>query len=231
MRSAGKATRTVVPIPTSLSISSLAPCSSKTREWRPAALSRPLRLAYVAPMNPLLKLVIELGPLAVFFLANARYGIFTATGAFMAALALALAASILLERRVPVIPLVTGIVVMIFGGLTLYLNDETFIKLKPTIVNSLFAAILFGGLIMGRALVKPLLGRIYPMADEGWRRLSFRWACFFVVMALINEVVWRNFSTDTWVAFKVFGFLPLTVLFSLTQIPLMSRYRLDEDAA
>ncbi len=155
-------------------------------------------------MRPLVKFVVEAGPLIVFFVANARYGIFAATGVFMAAVTVSLAVSFALERRLPTLPLVTAIFVMIFGGLTLYLNDETFIKLKPTVVYVLFAAILYGGHVARRPLIKPLFGHAWAMDDEGWRRLSFRWACFFVAMAVLNEVVWRNVSTDTWVSFKVF---------------------------
>ena len=182
-------------------------------------------------MNPLVKLTVEAGPLIVFFIANASFGIITATGVFMAAVVVSLVVSLAFERRLPTVPLVTGIFVMIFGGLTLYLDDELFIKLKPTIVNGLFAAILFGGLARRRPLIRPLLQRVYAMDDEGWLRLSFRWACFFTTMAVLNEIVWRNFSTDAWVTFKVFGFLPLTVLFSLAQLPLMQRHRLPQDAA
>ncbi len=181
-------------------------------------------------MPPLVKLAVDLGPLLVFFVANARAGIFAATGAFMAAVVVALALSFGLERRLAVMPLVTGVVVMVFGGLTLYLNDETFIKIKPTIVYALFAAILYGGLASGRALVKPLMNAVYAMDDRGWHRLTHRWAAFFVAMAFLNEVLWRSLSTDAWVTAKVFGFLPLTLLFALAQIPLMQRHRVEEEA-
>ena len=181
-------------------------------------------------MHPLVKLAVDLGPLAVFFVANARGGIFAATAAFMVAMALALAISFAIERRLAVMPLVTGAVVMVFGGLTLYLNDATFIKIKPTIVYGLFAAVLYGGLITGRALVKPLLKPVFTMDDRGWHTLTQRWAAFFVVMALLNEVLWRSLSTDDWVTAKVFGFLPLTLLFALAQIPLMQRHRVEEEA-
>lgn len=176
------------------------------------------------PLNPLLKLVLEIGPLVVFFVCNAQFGIFPATGAFMGAVAIALSVNYALERRVPVMPLVSGFFVLVFGALTLILNDELFIKLKPTIVNGLFAAILFGGLLAGKALLQPLLGSMLPMADEGWRRLTLYWACFFVVLAGINEVVWRNYSTDFWVSFKLFGIMPLTIVFSGAALYAVRRY-------
>lgn len=186
--------------------------------------------AHRAP-NPWAKLAIELGPLLVFFFANARFGIFAATAVFMAAITVSLGLSWWLVRKVPTMPLVTAIFVLVFGGLTLWLQDELFIKLKPTVVNGLFAAILFGGLIMGRPLLKPLLDTVLPLDAEGWRKLTWRWAWFFVVLAGLNELVWRNFPTDVWVNFKVFGIMPLTVVFSLTQVPLLRRHALPEAEA
>lgn len=184
-----------------------------------------------AKPNPLLKLVLEAGPLLVFFLVNGRAGIFWATGAFMVAISLSIAGTLLLERRVPILPLVTGIFVLVFGALTLILQNDLFIKVKPTIVNCLFAAILLGGLLFGKAFLKSLLHAAFPMEDEGWRLLTFRWALFFLLLAGLNEFVWRNYSTDAWVNFKVFGIMPLTLLFSLSQLPVMQRYRLDKDRA
>lgn len=180
------------------------------------------------PINPLLRLALEAGPLAIFFFCNGRFGIFTATGVFMVATVIALAVNWSLERRLPVMPMVSGFFVLVFGGLTLILQDDLFIKMKPTIVNSLFAVILFGGLLTGRALLKPLFGAAMRLTDEGWRLLTLRWACFFVVLAVINEVVWRNFETDTWVDFKVFGIMPLTIVFTLAQMPLIVRHQLPE---
>lgn len=180
-------------------------------------------------MRGLIRLVIEAGPLAVFFIANARADIFAATGAFMVAVLISLAASWLMERRVPMMPLVTCFVVMVFGGLTLWLQDETFIKLKPTIIYTLFALVLGGGLMAGRALLKPVLGLSVKLTDEGWNKLSQRVAVFFVLLAVLNEIVWRSVSTDTWVSFKVFGFMPLTMIFFLAQVRLFSRYAPAED--
>ncbi|HJM92985.1 MAG: septation protein A [Alphaproteobacteria bacterium] len=185
--------------------------------------------ASAAAPNPLLKLALEIGPLALFFLTNAKAGIFWATAVFMVAILVSLTINWLLERRVPTLPLVTGIFVLVFGGLTLILQDELFIKLKPTIVNTLFAVILFGGLFWGKSFLKSLMGSMFRMTDLGWRMLTIRWALFFVLLAVLNEIVWRNTSTDTWVSFKVFGIMPLTILFSLSQLPAMNRHQLPND--
>jgi intracellular septation protein len=175
-------------------------------------------------MNPWLKFALELGPLVVFFAANSRAGLFWATGIFMAATALSLIVSWVLIRRVPIMPLVTGVVVLIFGGLTLYLQDELFIKLKPTIVNVLFGTALLTGLFFGKSLLAVVFEAAFDLTAEGWRKLTFRWAIFFLFLAVLNEVIWRNFSTDFWVAFKVWGVMPLTFMFALCQIPLLTRY-------
>ncbi len=180
-------------------------------------------------LNPWLKFALELGPLVVFFVTNTRAGLFYGTGAFMVATAVSLIVSWFLIRRIPIMPLVTGVVVLIFGGLTLYLQDELFIKLKPTIVNTLFGAVLLGGLAFGKSLLAVVFEAAFNLTDEGWKKLTFRWALFFFVLAIVNEIVWRNFSTDFWVAFKVWGIMPLTFLFALTQVPLLTRY--EKDAA
>ena len=177
-----------------------------------------------------LKPTVDYGPLAVFLLVYLKTDILTATGALMAAAALALALSLWAARRVPWMPLVTAVVVGIFGGLTLWSGDDTFIKMKPTIVQAMFSAALLGGLAFGRPLLKPLLGAAWPMDEIGWRRLSLRFGSFFAAMAVLNEAVWRTQSTDVWVMFKVFGLMGLTLLFSLAQVPLMTRHHLGDDA-
>ena len=170
------------------------------------------------------KLAIELGPLLVFFATNAAAGIYAGTAAFMTATLISLAVAWFRYRKVPVMPLVSGVIVLVFGGLTLYLRDETFIKLKPTIVYSMFAVLLAAGLLTKKPMLELLLGPVFNMTEEGWRKLTVRWALFFAAMAVLNELVWRNVSTDAWVSFKAFGFLPLTFLFAIAQVPLMQRH-------
>ncbi len=178
-----------------------------------------------------LKPVVDYGPIAVFFAAYLKFGLMTATGSLMAATAAALVLSFAMVRRVAWMPLVTAAIVGVFGGLTLWLNDETFIKMKPTIIEGLFSAVLFAGLAVRRPLLKPLFGTAWAMDHEGWQRLSFRFAVFFAAMAVLNEIVWRTQSTDVWVLFKVFGLIGLTLAFAMAQIPLMTRHRVAEDAA
>jgi len=200
-------------------------------------------------LSPGLKLLLDLGPLLLFFFANSRpqvfapllkpflsealltgehAGIFVATAVFIPAVLAALAISYALTRHVAVMPVVTAVIVVVFGGLTLALQNETFIKLKPTLVYLLFAGTLLGGL----AFKKPLLGMVFDavfnLTDEGWRKLTLRWGVFFLVLAVLNEIIWRNFSTDAWVNFKVFGFLPLTMIFAAAQFPLLQKYAVHE---
>ena len=176
-------------------------------------------------MRPqIIKLALELGPLVVFFIMNGRADIFVATGWFMAAMVLSLVLAWVILKKVAVMPLVTGVVVLVFGGLTLWLQDDTFIKIKPTITNTLFASVLLGGLLFGQSLLKYVFGDVYKLRPEGWWKLTLNWGLFFVVLAVLNEVVWRNFPTDFWVAFKVWAIMPLTVIFSMTQLPLLNKY-------
>ncbi|GHC74233.1 septation protein A [Limoniibacter endophyticus] len=196
-----------------------------------------------ADVNPMLKMAFELGPLLVFFFANARGewlaerfsvlqnmggAIFVATGLFMIATAVSLVLSWVLMHRIPVMPLISGIVVFVFGAMTLYLQDDHFIKVKPTIVNSLFGAILLGGLLFGKSLLSIVFHDAFKLNEQGWRVLTLRWGLFFLFLAVLNEIVWRNYDTDTWVAFKVWGIMPITIVFSMAQLPLLTRFALPE---
>ncbi len=174
--------------------------------------------------HPLFKLATELGPLLIFFFANAKFDLFVATAAFMVAIVVATAASWLVTRHVPIMALVTAVIVLVFGTLTLVLHDETFIKIKPTIIYGLFALVLGGGLAFGRSFIAILFDQMFNLTPEGWRRLTLRWTLFFVAMAVLNEIVWRTQTTDFWVAFKAFGVIPITMVFAMLQMPLMKRY-------
>ncbi len=176
-----------------------------------------------------LKPATEYGPLALFFIVYSIEGLLPATAVLLAATAVGLLLSLILLRRVPMMPLVTAAVVGIFGGLTLWLQDETFIKMKPTIVNAIFAAILLGGYAMRRLPLQYVLGTSLEMTETGWRLLTLRLGLFFAAMAGLNELVWRSQSTDVWVAFKVFGLIGLTVAFMLAQMPLIARHRIEKD--
>ena len=198
-------------------------------------------------LNPFLKLALEMGPLILFFFANSRpalftpfigpllpaavsgekAGIFVATAVFMVAILVALAVSYALTRHLPVMAMVTAVIVVVFGSLTLVLHDETFIKMKPTIILTLFAAVLIGGLMIGKPPLKLLMGSALELDDAGWRKLTLRFALFFLVTACLNEIVWRTQSTDLWVNFKVFGILGLNLVFMMTQIPLIKRHQIN----
>ncbi len=192
-------------------------------------------------MTPMLKLALELGPLVVFFAAfqlfkgapvtlfGAQYeGVVMATLVFIPAILASLAASWALTRKLPRMAVITAVVVVVFGGLTVWLNDDTFIKMKPTIVNGLFALALGFGLAQGRSYLKYLMGEALPLSDEGWMIFTRRWMVFFVFLAVVNEIVWRTQSTDFWVSFKAFGNLPLTLAFMASQWPMLKRHGLGD---
>jgi intracellular septation protein len=175
-------------------------------------------------LHPFLKLALDIGPLVLFFAANSRYGIFVATAAFMVAVLVALAACWMMTRHLAMMPLVTAVIVLVFGGLTLVLHDDLFIKLKPTIIYVLFGGTLAVGLAFGKTFMGVLFDSVFELTEEGWRKLTVRWVLFFFALAILNEVVWRNFSTDIWVSFKLFGVVPLTLLFGALQYPLLMKY-------
>jgi intracellular septation protein len=200
-------------------------------------------------LNPFLKLALEMGPLILFFFANSRpalftplvgpllpaavatgehVGIFAATAVFMVAILIALAVSYALTRHLPVMAMVTAIVVLVFGSLTLILQDETFIKMKPTIIYILFGGLLIGGLLFNKPLLAIVFDAVFDLTPEGWRKLTLRWAIFFLALAVLNEIVWRTQTTDFWVSFKVFGVVPLTFIFAAFQYPLLQRYATQE---
>ena len=180
-------------------------------------------------LNPMLKFALELGPLALFFIVYSRVGIFAATGILMASVLVTLGVSYAMLRRFPIMPLITAVIVLIFGSLTLILHDETLIKIKPTALYILFGAALFVGLWLNKPLLKILFDGALHVTDEGWRKLTWRWAFFFLALAVLNEIVWRTQTTDLWVKFKTFGFLPLTLLFALAQAPLIMKYETKDE--
>jgi intracellular septation protein len=178
-------------------------------------------------LNPILKLVLDIGPLVLFFAANSRFGIFAATASFMVAVLIALVVSYVLTRHIAIMPVVTAVIVLVFGSLTLVLHDATFIKLKPTIIYVLFGGTLLGGLAFGKSLLGAVFDQMFHLTDEGWRKLTWRWIYFFFVLAVLNEIVWRTQTTDFWVSFKLFGVMPLTFLFGALQMPLINKYSVE----
>ncbi len=201
-------------------------------------------------VNPLLKLVLEMGPLVLFFLANSRPALFhglvgpflpegltpektavlTSTGVLMAAVVVALIVSWVLTRHVPVMPVVTAIAVLVFGSLTFLFQDRMFIQIKPTIVNTLFGAALLGGLAFGKLLLPVAFDSVLHLDEEGWRKLTLRWGLFFFVLAALNEIVRLTQSWDFWTGFKSFGIMPLTVLFAIAQTPLILKHEIKPEA-
>jgi intracellular septation protein len=179
-------------------------------------------------LNPFLKLALDIGPLVLFFIANGRFGIFTATAVFMAASLAAIAVTYAMTRHLAIMPIITAVIVLVFGGLTLILHDETFIKLKPTIIYVLFGGTLAVGLMFGKSLLGTVFDSMFHLTDEGWRKLTLRWSLFFFALAVLNEVVWRTQTTDFWVSFKLFGALPLTFVFGALQMPLIKKYSVEE---
>ncbi len=178
-------------------------------------------------MRSLYKLLIDIGPLAVFFIFYTRSGLQASILPFMIATIIAVLFSYILEKKIPIMPTVGAGIVLIFGGLTIYFDNEIFFKMKPTIINFLFAIILYGGILIKKPLLKYLLGAALKLEEEGWRILTQRWIGFFIALGILNEIVWRTQSTDIWVNFKVFGILPITFIFTMTQFPLIKKYQIE----
>jgi len=175
------------------------------------------------------RLALDLGPLLVFFAGFKYLGIFGATAAFMAAVLIALAAGWLLEKKLSPMPLVTAVLVIVFGGLTLYLKNDMFIKMKPTVLYAFFGVTLIGGLSFNRLFIKYVFAQAFELDETGWRQLTWRWGLFFLALAVLNEAVWRNASTATWVAFKVWGIIPLIFLFALSQTPFVMKHHIEPE--
>ena len=179
-------------------------------------------------MKSIYKLLIDIGPLAVFFIFYTRSGLQASILPFMIATVIAVLFSYMLEKKIPLMPTVGAAIVLIFGGLTIYFDNEVFFKMKPTILNFLFAAILYGGILINKPLLKYLLGAALKLEEAGWKLLTQRWIGFFIALAILNEIVWRTQSTDIWVSFKVFGILPITFIFTMTQFPLIKKYQIED---
>ena len=179
-------------------------------------------------MKSIYKLLIDLGPLAVFFIFYTRGDLKTAILPFMIATIIAVLFSYILEKKIPIMPTVGAAIILIFGGLTIYFDNETFFKMKPTIINLLFAGILYGGIILNKSLLRYLLGAALKLQDEGWDILTKRWIGFFIALAILNEIIWRTQTTDMWVNFKVFGILPITFIFTLTQFSTIKKYQIED---
>ncbi len=179
-------------------------------------------------MKSIFKLLIDIGPLAVFFVFYTRSDLKTAILPFMIATIIAVLFSYIIEKKIPIMPTVGAVIILIFGGLTIYFDNETFFKMKPTIINLLFAGILYGGIILNKSLLRYLLGAALKLQDEGWDILTKRWIGFFIALAILNEIVWRTQTTDIWVNFKVFGILPITFIFTLTQFSTIKKYQVED---
>ena len=179
-------------------------------------------------MKSFTKLIVDIGPLAVFFIFYTRSDLQTAILPFMIATAISIVFSYIVEKKIPIMPTVGAVIILVFGGLTLYFNNDVFFKMKPTIINLLFAFILFLGILLKKPLLKFLLGAALKLKEEGWKILTQRWIGFFIALAILNEIVWRTQSTDLWVNFKVFGIMPITFIFTMTQFPLIKKYRIED---
>ena len=179
-------------------------------------------------MRSIYKLFIDIGPLAVFFIFYTKGDLQSSILPFMIATVISVMFSYILEKKIPIMPTVGAAIILVFGGLTIYFDNEVFFKMKPTIINILFAAILYIGQTLNKPLLKYLLGKTLKLQEEGWTILTKRWVGFFIALAILNEIVWRTQSTDIWVNFKVFGILPITFIFTITQFSLIKKYQIED---
>ena len=179
-------------------------------------------------MKSFTKLLVDIGPLAIFFIFYTRSDLQSAILPFMIATVIAVIFSYITEKKIPIMPTVGAFIILIFGGLSLYFNNDIFFKMKPTIINLLFACILFIGNVMNKPVLKFLFSGALKLQEEGWSILSKRWIGFFISLAILNEIVWRTQSTDLWVNFKVFGILPITFIFTITQFTIIKKYHIED---
>ena len=179
-------------------------------------------------MKSFLKILVDIGPLAVFFIFYTRGDLLSAILPFMIATVIAVLFSYIVEKKIPIMPTVGAAIILVFGGLTIYFDNDVFFKMKPTIINILFGAILYGGMLINKPLLKYLLGSALKLQEEGWVVLTKRWIGFFIALAILNEIIWRTQSTDLWVNFKVFGILPITFIFTMTQFSLIKKYQIED---
>lgn len=176
-----------------------------------------------------IKPLIEFGSLISFFIAFKIGGIYAATATFMVAHPLSMLAAKKWLGHIAKMQWFTLVIVTVMGGLTLYLQDETFVKMKLTVINGLFASILFFGLLTNRLFMKTLMESAFEMPDAGWRMMTRNYAAFLATMAVVNELIWRNYSTDTWVDFKTFGYMGAMIVFTIIQMPFLAKYIPQEE--
>ena len=179
-------------------------------------------------MKSVSKILIDIGPLAIFFIFYTRGNLQSAILPFMIATIIAVLFSYIIEKKIPIMPTVGAGIILVFGGLTIYFDNEIFFKMKPTIINIIFACILYGGEFFKKPLLKLLLGKTLKLQSKGWSILTKRWVGFFLALAILNEIIWRTQSTDLWVNFKVFGILPITFIFTMTQFSLIKKYQIED---
>ena len=183
-------------------------------------------------MKSLTKIIIDIGPLAIFFIFYTRgeegAKLQSAILPLMIATVVAILISYILEKKIPIMPTIGAFIILVFGGLTIYFDNEVFFKMKPTIINIIFAIILYAGEVIKKPLLKLLLGSALKLSEEGWTILTKRWIAFFIALGILNEIIWRTQSTDIWVNFKVFGILPITFLFTLSQFSLLKKHQIED---